>query len=123
MDTTAIKSRFEQADQYLEAAKEELNRPAEDVVPFMVCRSARNSIGSYFMGYLMKNGILYDSDASVEDLLEKCRAINSSFNTFDVGAITFSKDEEYSAEFDQMENCIRLVLQAQELTGANTSVS
>ena len=119
MDTNQIKSKFEQADQYLEAAKGELNRPAEDVVPYMVCRSARNSIAAYLKGFLLKQGEGFPEEVSAEQLLEKCRAINSNFNEIDLSAITFTKDEEYSAEFDKMESCIDLALFARQLASAS----
>lgn len=118
MDTNQIKSNFEQADQHIKAAKSELNRPAEDVVPFMVCRSARYAITNYLKGFLLKNEIEFDEEASVETLREKCLAIDDKFKTFDLSAITFAKDDEYSAEFDEMENSIDLAEQAKQLVGA-----
>ncbi len=117
MDANQINSKFEQADQYLEAAKSELNRPAEDVVPFMVCRSVRHSISNYLQGFLLKHGIAFDEAATVETLLEKCRDLNSKFDGFDLSAITFAKDDEYSAAFDEMENCIDLAMHAKKLVG------
>lgn len=115
MDTQQIKSKFEYADQCLEAAKNELNRPAEDVVPFMVCRSARHSISNYLMGYLLTNGIELDEEVPVETILEKCRALNSAFNDFDLSAINFASDDEYSADFGKMEKCIVLATYAKQL--------
>ena len=82
MDT--FKTKFEQAEQLLELAKNELNRPAEDVVPYMVCRSARNSIAHYLMGFLMeKNETFYEED-TVEVLLKKCQNISNKFKNFDL---------------------------------------
>lgn len=115
METNQIKTKLEQANQHLEMAKSELNRPAEDVVPFSVCRSARYSISHYFQGFLLKSGIKFNEEDSVETLLEKCRAIDSTFNNVDLSAITFAKDYEYSADFNEMENCIELAEQAKQL--------
>lgn len=115
METNQVKTKLEQANQHLEAAKSELNRPAEDVVPFSVCRSARYSISHYLQGFLLKGEIKFDEEDSVETLLEKCRAIDSKFNTVDLSAITFTKDYEYSAEFNEMENCIDLAEHAKQL--------
>ncbi|TGV02139.1 hypothetical protein [Flavivirga rizhaonensis] len=113
MDTNETK--FEQADQFLELAQEEMNRPAEDVVPYMVCRSVRKCISCYLMGFLLKNEVTFDEEETVEVLLKKCQAINSEFNNFDLSPITFTKDYEYSAEFYQMENCIDLANYTKEL--------
>ncbi|MDM9632704.1 hypothetical protein [Robiginitalea aurantiaca] len=115
MDTNQIKAKFEEANQHLAAAKSELNRPAEDVVPFMVCRSTRYSISNYLEGFLLQNSVEFEEGTTVEDLLKKCRAIDGTFNSVDLSPITFSKDDEYSALFDQMQNCIDLAEQAKEL--------
>lgn len=115
MSTNEIKIKFEQANQFLESAQGELHRPAKDVVPFMVCRSVRNSISLYLMGFLLKNQVVFDEKDTVEVLLKKCQTINDKFNNFDLSPITFTKDYEYSAEINQMENCINLALYTKEL--------
>lgn len=115
MDTNQIKIKFEQADQHLEAARSELNRPAEDVVPFMVCRNARYSVSSYLQGFLMIHGIESNEEVSTELLLEECRAIDAKFNKVDLSAIKFSKDDEYSAEIEELESCIDLAKYAKKL--------
>lgn len=115
MDVNHSKTKIEQANQHLEEAKNELNRPAEDVVPYMVCRSARYSISHYLQAFLLKHEIEFDQAASVETLLAKCRAMGDTFNSFDLSAITFTKDDEYSAAFDEMEKCIDLAEFAKQL--------
>jgi len=115
MDTNQIKTKFEQADQFLEAAKSELNRPAEDVVPYMVCRSTRNSISHYLKGFLLKHGTEFDEEDTIEILLNKCQTINSEFNDFDLSPLKFKRDDEYSAEFDEMQNCIDLATYTKQL--------
>lgn len=117
MDTHHIKTKFEQADQFLEAAQSELNRPAEDVVPYMVCRSARKSISHYLKGFLLKHGNEFNEEETVESLLNKCRNINNTFHSFDLGPITFSRDDEYSAEYNRMKSCIDLAAYAKQLAG------
>ena len=117
MHVNQSKTKFEQAAQHLEAAKNELNRPAEDVVPFMVCRSARHAISNYLHGFILHHGIEFDEEVTVATLLEKCREIDNKFKDFDLSAITFSKDDEYSAEFDEMENTIDLAEHAKQLVG------
>ena len=46
-----IKTTMSQADALLDAANEELCRPEEDVVPYMVCNNAYKSVGKYLTGY------------------------------------------------------------------------
>ncbi|MBL7472196.1 hypothetical protein [Robertkochia sediminum] len=117
MDTTAINYRFKTADRSLREAKEELNRPAEDVVPFMVCRSVRHSISNNLMGFLMKHGIQVDENAPVKTLLENCSAIDKKFRGLELTPISFVMDEEYSATFDKMESCIDLATYVRQLVG------
>ena len=121
MDTHQIKTNFEQADQFLEAAQSELNRPAEDVVPYMVCRSARKSISHYLKGFLLKHGNEFDEEDTVEILLNKCQNINNAFSSFDLSPLKFDRDDEYSAEFDEMKSCIDLAAYAKQLAGVTNS--
>ncbi|MFY0712306.1 hypothetical protein J1D01_01400 [Seonamhaeicola sp. NFXS20] len=113
MNTTETK--FEQAEQFLESAKKELNRPAEDVVPYMVCKSTHKSIAHFLMGFLLQNNVAFNEEDSVEVLLKKCQNISDKFNNLDLKPITFSKDYEYSTEFNQMQKCIDLANHTKEL--------
>ena len=119
MNTNGIKTKFEQGDQFLELAQEELNRPAEDVVSYMVCRSVNKSISSYLMGFLLKNKMVFGEEETVHDLLKKCQQINSKFKRIDLSPITFTKDYEYSAEINQMEKGIDLATATKELIRNN----
>ncbi len=123
MHVNQSKIKFEQADQYLEAAQSELYRPVEDVVPYMVCRSARHAISHYLQGYLLKHGIESTEGASLKNLLEKCRTIESTFNSLDLSPITFNRDDEYSAEFHEMKNCIELATVVKQLVRKTGPVS
>lgn len=115
MDTNEINTKIEQGDQFLELAQKEMNRPAEDVVPYMVCRSVRKSIAYYLSGFLLKNEVKLNDEETVEVLLKKCQAINNTFNNIDLTPITFTKDYEYTAEINQLENCIDLATYIKEL--------
>jgi len=119
MSTNIIKTKFELGDQFLELAQEELNRPAEDVVSYMVCRSVKKSISSYLMGFLLKNKVLFNEEETVHDLLKKCQEVNNKFKSIDLSPITFTKDYEYSAEIIQMERGIDLAAQTKELIRNN----
>lgn len=119
MSTNVIKTKFEQGDQFLELAQEELNRPAEDVVSYMVCRSVRKSISSYLMGFLLKNEVVFDEEETVYDLLKKCQKINNEFSSIDLSPITFTKDYEYTAEINQMMRGIDLANETKELIRNN----
>jgi len=115
MSTNKIKTKLEQGDQFLELAQEEMNRPAEDVVSYMVCRSIRKSISLYLKGFLLDNEVAFNEEETVEVLLKKCQAINSHFKDIDISPLTFTKDYEYTAEIDQMGKCIDLARETKEL--------
>lgn len=107
-----MNARFEHAEELIEAAQNELNRPAEDVVPFMVCHNAREAIADYFKGYILRQDAQYNEDDSLEDLLHQCQAIDLRYEEFDLSPFNFKRDEAYSAEFGRMKCCIEL---AQEI--------
>jgi HEPN domain-containing protein len=115
MDTNKTKIKIAQANQHLATAKTELNRPAEDVVPFMVCRSSRYAISHYLQAFLLTHAVAFEAEDSAEELLKKCLTVDDSFKNLDLRAITFVRDEEYSALFDQMQNCILLAENTKEL--------
>ena len=115
MNTNEISTKFEQAYQFLESAQDELYRPAEDAVPYMVFKSVRNSISYYLMGFLLKNEIEFNEKDTEEVLLKKCQSINDKFNNFDLSPMIFTKDYAYGAEINQMENCIVLAEYTKDL--------
>ena len=115
MNTNKIIEKFEQGDQFLELAREEMNRPAEDVVSYMVCRSVRKSISNYLKGFLLDNKVGFDEEETIDVLLNKCQAINSNFKNIDLSPLQFTKDYEYTAEIDQMGRCINLATETKGL--------
>lgn len=108
MNSTEIKTIIEQGDQFLDLAQKELNRPAEDVVSYMVCRSVRASISNYLKGFLLKNKANFNEDETIDVLLEKSQTLDSNFKNIDLSPLKFTKDYEYSAEIDRMGACINL---------------
>ncbi len=73
------KRRYETAIQKLKEANDELCRPAEDVVSFMVCQNSHIAIENYLKGFLTENSIEPDASASVDQLYEQCKAVNRNF--------------------------------------------
>ena len=73
------KKLYETAIQKLKEANDELCRPAEDVVSFMVCQNSHIAIENYLKGFLIENGIEPDASASVDSLYEQCKAVNRNF--------------------------------------------
>lgn len=115
METDLHTRHLEFADDYYTEALNELNRPAEDVVPFMVCQSARKSVSHYLMGFLLEHGGVFKAGESLEDLLEKCLELDPEFENLDLSMFEFGKDFEYSAGFKRMNRCMKQAYHTREL--------
>ncbi len=74
-----IQHTLDSADVHFNAAKEELCRPEEDVVPYMVCNNAYKAVGKYLTGFLLKNGIEIHNSMSLDVLLNLCRDVDPKF--------------------------------------------
>lgn len=80
---------LEQAELNFQDAMEEYSRPAEDVVPFMVCDSAYKAVINYFKAFIeMKEGALHYSD-SPRILLSECRILDPRFNELNIDLFDF----------------------------------
>ncbi len=75
---------FETAVQKLKDANEELCRPEEDVVAFMVCKNSHVAIDNFLRGYLIQKGIEQSTDASIDDMYRECIRINKNFDKIDL---------------------------------------
>ena len=75
---------YETAVQKLKAANDELCRPEEDVVAFMVCKNSQVAIDNFLKGYLLQNEIAVDTDATIDDMYNQCKAINPNFTKIDL---------------------------------------
>lgn len=71
---------FGEAFSKLATAQEELNRPEEDVVTFLVCKNAQFAVESFLTGYLLKNGTEPAHHATIKELYEQCLEINPGFS-------------------------------------------
>ena len=71
---------YDTAVQNLKAANDELCRPEEDVVAFMVCKNSQVAISNFLKGYLLQNDVAVDTDATIDDMYNQCKAINPNFS-------------------------------------------
>lgn len=90
----AVKTRIDEAEDLFYKAKEELCRPAEDVVPYSVCQSAYNSVVSYLSGVLINHNIEVPQPVKVEELLKRCRALNEKYMDLHLGPMYDPKKSE-----------------------------
>ncbi|MBT8289051.1 MAG: hypothetical protein HKN00_02390 [Flavobacteriaceae bacterium] len=76
---TIANSFFEDAKHKLRQASDELYRPEEDVVSYMVCQNAHIAIENYLKGYLTQNQVDLSDFESVDQMYGKCKEINRNF--------------------------------------------
>lgn len=94
MDIQEFKTTFDQAEEHFYAAKEELCRPEEDVVPYSVCRSSYQSIMHYLIAYLHKHQVIADESLELSEILESCRKIDPSFHKLNLSPLYHPLDSE-----------------------------
>ena len=78
MDERASKM-YDEAVRLLKDAGEELYRPEEDVVSFLVCKNSQYAIQNFLRGYLLQHGFETEGEETVQSLYERCKAINKNF--------------------------------------------
>lgn len=83
MDTRATKM-YNEAVRLLKDAGEELYRPEEDVVSFLVCKNSQFAIRNFLRGYLLQHGFETKEEETITDLYEKCMSINKNFEKIDL---------------------------------------
>jgi len=99
---------FREATKNLQIAKEELFKPAEDIVSFSVCKNSQFAIENYLKGFLCKNGKELEQNETINSLYEKCTLIDSNFKEIDFKAIGCKEhpiDSRYCSEINSVSAC------------------
>lgn len=99
---------FKAASKNLKSAKEELFKPAEDIVSYSVCKNAQFAIENFLKGYLTKNNIELKPNETIASLYDKCVGIDKNFKTIDLNAIrckNHSIDSHYCSEINTVSSC------------------
>ena len=102
---------FEDAVVKLNEAKEELLRPEEDLVSYLVCKNAQYAIENFLKGYLLQNGIDPGSYNTIDSLYEECKTINKNFEKVDLSDFECKShkiDSEYCNEASKVSNCLHI---------------
>lgn len=79
---------FNEAVKKLHEANEELCRPEEDVVSYLVCKNSQVAIENFLKGYLLSKGIDPQDYKNINNLYEQCVAINPRFGDLDLAGFT-----------------------------------
>ena len=110
------KTTLDQADELFLTAQEELSRPEEDVVPYMVCRNAFKSVNKYLTGFLLQHGMEIHASISLEVLLERCREIDARFKDLNLDLLyNTSEAEDVWLDMDTVKDFIHLATQTREM--------
>lgn len=100
-----------EADELLNAAREELQRAEEDVATYHVCHSARQALVNYLKAYLIDNNVAIQTPITVEKLMGQCREYNARFNLINITPIdcrTHTDDSDYCLRVDKVGECLRI---------------
>lgn len=99
---------FEEAIEKLNEANEELFRPEEDIVTFMVCKNSQFAVENFLKGFLLKNGIDPEKYKTIDSLYEQCKSINKNFkkvNLSEFDCKSFETGSRYCNEVSKVSNC------------------
>ena len=112
-------SLIEEADAALQIASQERMKPEEDVVAYSVCHNSRLSIRLYLAAYLHEHGLDADAGWSINELLERCTAVDPGFSKVDVSEIECrggrGERNEYCLAVAQVTNCFEAASEVRKL--------
>ncbi|PHQ57550.1 MAG: hypothetical protein COC16_00760 [Lutibacter sp.] len=89
-------------------AKEEMFKPAEDIVSYSVCKNSQFAIENFLKGYLTKKEVKLQSNETIASLYNKCVAIDKNFKTIEMDAIgckNHAIDSRYCSEVNSVSAC------------------
>lgn len=102
------KKLFENATKKLNEANEELFRPKEDIVSYLVCKNSQYAIENYLKGFLLKNSVDPTEYKTIDSLFEACKKINQAFEKVDLidfECKSYNMDSRYCNEVAKVSNC------------------
>lgn len=102
------KKHFDKAQEQLHIANEELYKPKEDVVSYLVCKSSQHAIENYLKGYLSQRGFETSENETMEGLLSRCKSMDSKFNPIDLKTIdcrSHKIDSKYCQSVKKVTSC------------------
>lgn len=102
------KSHFNMAKQQLHIANEELFKPKEDVVTYLVCKNSQGAIENNLKGYLTLRGFETHENESLEGLLNRCISLDVKFKRIDLNTIDCKAnriDSRYCNEVSKVSTC------------------
>jgi len=105
------KKLFDDAIEKLNEANEELFRPEEDIVSYVVCKNSQFAVENYLKGFLLQNGVDPSNFKTIDSLYEKCKSINKNFEKVDLSDFecrSHKMDSRYCNEVSKVSNCFNI---------------
>ena len=102
---------FDEAVRKLREANEELCRPEEDVVSYLVCKHSQHAIENFLQGYLLRNNIEFGGDENINTLFKRCVELNEKFKEIDLHDFTckgHKKDSRSCSETEKVSKCYEI---------------
>lgn len=110
------KSTLDQANELFDSANEHLCKPEEDVVTYVVCHTLYKSSILYLKSFLLNKGVEIDQNSNLENLLKKCRDIDSSFKDLKLEPqFNSNVTDEVWMSLDKVNEFVNLTSQAKEM--------
>lgn len=108
-----------EANDLLNTATEELQRPEEDVMAQLVCYNSRQSIVNYLSAFLINNGIELKKPVTMAGLMDQCRAVDDRFQLIDISQIFCShdvNDNDYCINLHKVNDCLQIAKQTRDIS-------
>lgn len=102
---------FDDAVEKLKEASEELFKPEEDVVSYLVCKNSQLAIEGFLKGFLLENGISPEKSETLDSLYEKCKTINKGFKKVELSKFNCKSnhiDASYCNDVSKVSNCYEI---------------
>lgn len=102
---------FSEAIKKLQEANDELCRPEEDVVSFLVCKNSQRAIENFLKGYLFDKGVDTQGYENINSLYEQCIAINPKFKDLDLSSFTcksYAPDSRSCNDSEKVSKCYKV---------------
>lgn len=102
---------FHDAVNKLREANEELCRPEEDVVSYLVCKNSQAAIEKFLKGFLLSKGMDPQGYKNISSLFTQCVAINPAFENLDLSDFTCrssSLDTRSCGTTDKVSRCYQI---------------
>lgn len=99
---------FKEATKKLSIAKNEMFKPAEDIVSYSVCKNSQFAIENFMKGFLTSKEIKITPKETIATLYDKCLVADENFKEIEMSAIgckSHTIDSRYCSEINSVNAC------------------